>query len=249
MAQTINCFNASAKRVNLLQKHSSLHPDCDSGKLIKLCTTQFVERHSSISRFWKNLPAVVSALHEMTTWTERDASIKAHTLLCYLEKSETLIGLACLNSIASIMKPLSEALQMRGGDLVRALHLVNNTAEVLMKMRGGSNDDESDVGREGSFSSIFRDVSSVADRLGVVLQKPRIPAGRCSQRAAAAADGTVEDYYRVNVFNAAIDAVLADFNSRFTSHFRLSVGLNSLLPSIIHNKTWEDVKDAYHKYE
>jgi hypothetical protein len=53
----------------------------------------------------------------------------------------------------------------------------------------------------------------------------------------------------VNVFNAATDAVLADFNSRFSSHFRSSADLNSLLPSLIQHNTWDDVKDAYHKCE
>lgn len=115
-------------------------------------------------------------------------------------------------------------------------------------MRNGIHDNAADFGRDGSFSSIFEDVSAVADKIGVILQKPRIPVGWSAQRAAAAADSTVEDYYRVNVFYAAIDAVLADFKLRFSSHFRLSAGLNSLLPSIVGFKMWDAIKDAYQKY-
>lgn len=85
IAQIINCFNASAKRVNLLQRHSSLDPEYDSGKLTELCTTRFVERHSYIPRFWKLISAVVSALHDDLVRKRRQHR-RTHTLLSCPEK-------------------------------------------------------------------------------------------------------------------------------------------------------------------
>ena len=212
MAQVINSFNSSAKRVNLLKKHAK-QTGCAAGKLIGLCTTRFIERHASVARFWDVLPAIVCALHEQQSWADRDASTKAHTLLCCLEKSDTLVSLACLNAIASIMKPLAQALQKKGGDLVRALHLVDDTTNVLQKMRSGDETVEAHC-----FSSIFSEVSTMAQRIGVTLQKPRTPGGKSVHRAAAGAEEGIEDYYRINVFNAAIDAVLVDFRARFSQH-------------------------------
>jgi len=72
-------------------------------------------------------------------------------------------------------------------------------------------------------------------------------ANQFTEQQLSAEEG-VEDYYRINVFNAAIDAVLMDFRARFSQHARLSAGLNCLLPNLIHEKTWADVKDAFAKY-
>ena len=243
MAKVISSFSASAKRGSLLKKHAEQQPDCDAYKLIGLCTTRFVERHASVARFWTALPSIMSALEEQKLWTDRDASTKAHALLSCLERSDTLVGMACLKAIASVMKPLAQALQRKGGDLVRALHLVDDTAGILQKMRSGDGSLTT-----LSFSSIFNETTSMAQRIGVTLQKPRVPAGKSVHRSAAAADGSVEDYYRINVFNAGIDAVLTDFTARYGTHVRLSAGLNCLLPNLVCQKSWDDVKDAYEKY-
>lgn len=113
----------------MLKKHADHQAGCDSGKLIGLCVTRFVERHASVVCFWNALPALVTALHQQQLWADREARNKAPTLLSCLEKSDTLVGLGCLNVIASVLKPLSQALQKTGGDLVRALHLIDDTAE------------------------------------------------------------------------------------------------------------------------
>ena len=185
----------------------------------------------------------MSALEEQQLWTDRDASTKAHALLSCLERSDTLVGLACLNAIASVMKPLARALQRKDGDLVRALHLVDDTAGILHKMRSGDGSLTT-----LSFFGIFNETTSMAQRIGVTLQKPRVPAGKSVHRSAAAADGSVEDYYRINVFNAGIGAVLTDFTARYGMHVRLSAGLNCPLPNLMCQKSWDDVKIAYKKY-
>lgn len=105
-----------------------------------------------------------------------------------------------------------------------------------------------DTQTEQSFPGIFMETSPMADRIGVTLQKPRVPVGKSVHRASAAAEGTIEDYYRINVFNAGIEAVQMDFKARFGQHVRLSAGLNCLLPNLVHEKTWADVRNAYEKY-
>jgi len=142
-----------------------------------------------------------------------------------------------------IFYSMSQSLQKKGGDLVRALHLVDDTTSVLQKMRNAD-----DSAPAGSFPQIFAETSVMAQCTGVTLQKPRIPLGKSVHRTAAAAEDSVEDYYRVNVFNTGIDAVLTDFKARFGQHFRLSAGLNGLLPNLVKEKTWADVKDASEKY-
>lgn len=237
MSVVINHFNCSAKRVALLKRHGDEN-ECDNSNLVTLCTTRFVERHTAVSRFWQCLPTIVSALHEMEIWTDREASAKASSLLASLERTETLVSLACLQAVSSVMKPLSIALQTKGGDISQALKLLNATKSELQSMR---NNDEM------SFSEIFRDVKDIAEKIGVEVKKPRLPP-RCCYRNTGASSQDAESYYRINVYIPALDAVLTDFSERFGKHTELSAGLSSIIPSIVTHKSWDDVQPAYAKY-
>ena len=148
MSVVINHFNCSAKRVALLQRHGKENSNCNAN-LVTLCTTRFVERHMAVSRFWKCLPIIVSALQEMESWTDREASTKASSLLASLERTETLVSLACLEAISSIMKPLSIALQAKSGDVYHPLKLLYATKSELLLMGKKKK-------CKTSFSDIFR---------------------------------------------------------------------------------------------
>lgn len=236
MAVVINHFNSSAKRVSLLKKHADDN-ECDNINLLTLCTTRFVERHTAVSRFWKCLPTIVSALHEMVKWTDREASSKSSSLLASLERTETLVSLACLQGVSSVMRPLSVALQTKGGDITQALKLLNATKSELQSMR--ENDE--------TFTEIFSDVEATAEKLGVEVKKPRLPS-RCIYRNTGASSEDTESYYRINVYIPALDAVLRDFSERFGKHTELSAGLSSIIPSFVSDKSWDDVQPAYAKY-
>lgn len=238
MSSTINHFNSSAKRARLLKKHAS-KIGLDSGKLLRLCTTRFVERHRSAIRFWTLLPAIIPALSEMQKWGDAESSSKSFSLQVCLLKSEVLVGLICLRDIAAIMQPLTVQLQKRGGDLSRALRLIDNTKAILEEKRASC---------DASFSTIFKEVEEMARRLGVTIEKPRL-VGKSRYRDNAAANQDPESYYRITVYIPVIDAVLSDFNARFSKHFELATGLNSLLPCLIETKCWNDVKPSFLKYE
>ena len=65
--------------------------------------------------------------------------------------------------------------KLLGGKLVRALQLVDETASILQKMRSGD-------GSSLSFSDIFQETTSKAERIGVTVQKSRVPAGKSVHR-------------------------------------------------------------------
>jgi hypothetical protein len=110
MAEVINNFTSSATRASLLRKHAGNDPDGKTGK--------FVERHTSVLRFWNSILVIAAALEEQQTWSDREARTKANAVLSCLQKTEMLVGLACLKSVYSVTKPLSQALQLKAGDLV-----------------------------------------------------------------------------------------------------------------------------------
>lgn len=100
-----------------------------------------------------------------------------------------------------------------------------------------------------SFASIFEDISTMMQRIGGCVQKPRIHVGKSAHRASAAADEDVESYYRINVFSAAVDDVLTDIRDRFGEHVKLSACLCCLVPNLVMNKEWTDFELAHKKYK
>ena len=58
-----------------------------------------------------------------------------------------------------------------------------------------------------------------------------------------------ESHYRMVAFIPAIDAILLDFSLRYSSHFAHAAKLSSLIPTIVHCKNWDDLKEGYEKYK
>ena len=229
----------SAKREELLRHIQATElSDGHRQKLIKLCQTRFVERHVAVERYWDQLPAVQTALEVMAQWEDRRTSSNAAMLLKALDDAGLIIGLAVAMKLAGILRPLSLALQERGGDLTEAMELVDDVKTVL-------NDARAD---ESNFASLMTEVVEMAEKLGVQLKKPRMPA-LSRHRSNVGRDLGVEDYYRINVFNQAIDNITTDMNSRFTAHQKLSAGLQKLIPPAVTSVGWEEVQQVYNKYK
>ena len=119
MESIINHLNVTPKRSNLFKAIAKKHKLSD--KLIKLCTTRFVERHQSVLRFCEIILVVWKTLSAMENWDDREASTKSFNLRVCLEKTETIVGLLCLKEISGLMRPLSVMLQQRGCDISRSL--------------------------------------------------------------------------------------------------------------------------------
>lgn len=239
MANVINHFNYSVKRCELLKKHVDRINPSQSSRLITLCSTRFVERHASVARFWACLPAILNALEDMEEWDDREASSKANSLRCCLERSETIVGLACLQYMSALLLPVSRALQSESNDLIRALDIVKGTKKALLESRTES---------QTSFGKIYESVLSLAGKIGVDIDQPRIPS-RSKYRASALSEANdIPSYYRLNVFIPLLDAVLVDFTDRFSSHFEKTAALSALIPNLIAARSWEDFKPAFEKY-
>jgi hypothetical protein len=236
---TISHFSSSAKRTRLLKKHL-IADKAKTETLVSLCTTRFVERHEAISRFWDSLPSIVSALQEMEGWHDREASSRAYALRSCIEKSDTLVGLVCLNSFSSIMKPLAESLQQKDGDLVRALSLISSVKAMLEDMRSHA---------ETKFRLLYEDLLKMAEKIDATIKvtQPRI-ASRSTYRAGVPKMDP-ESHYRMAAFIPALDAMLLDFTERFSCHFTNAAKLSALIPAVVNGKRWEDVQPGYEKYK
>ncbi len=66
----------------------------------------------------------------MEHWDDREASSNTLDLRLCLERSETIIGLACLRTISALLLPVTRALQSESGDLMKALRNEKTFVEI-----------------------------------------------------------------------------------------------------------------------
>ena len=247
----------SAKRtvvLNQAQKKTGLQQQ----RLIKLCQTRFVERHTSVQRFCDQFLAIVDALHMMTAWSEPKTSSKASTLPTAMSTSEFLVGIVIAKMLAGMLRPVSLKLQEEGGDLMQTLELTRATIETLTELRNN----------EEAFDKLMTEAQTMADELGVPVTKPRITArSTCRANAGADEDITVNRHYRINVMLPAVDAILRDMESRFGSDRRLgdvadsairvphgsqhsrAFALSYILPRRVASATWEDARPGWELFQ
>ena len=239
METAVSFLTDGAKREELL--HTAQHESIVEGerrKLLKLCQTRFVERHVAVERFWEQLPAVCLALELMTEWRDRRTSSQAANLLNAVTQGAFLVGLVIAQRLSGVLRPLAAALQERGMDLMRCLELVDAVVKVLEDMR---------VNSDREFATLMSEAVSMAAKINADISKPRLPT-RSVHRGTAGKDLSVEDYFRVNVFLPAIDAVLTNTRDRFGAHQRKAFLLSQLLPKNVVHVTWEQLEPAFVQY-
>jgi hypothetical protein len=181
----------------------------------------------------------MESLSEMTQWQSSDARKTALTLMHSISQSETIVGLVVLENISSIMLPTTRNLQAPSLDLIEAMSMVNDMINELTKLRSAE-----------QFTTVFQDAKAAAELVGVELKKPRIPK-RSVFRAAASggSSDSVEDYYRINVFYPALDAILLELRMRFGPKQQVAVNFSRAIPAFIKYEDPEGdrqkIKSAY----
>ena len=123
-------------------------------------------------------------------------------------------------------------------NLVRCLDLVDAVIKVLEDKRADS---------DREFATLMSETTSVAAKINAEIVEPRLPS-RSTHRSTAGQDLTVEDYFRINVFLPAIDAVLTNTRDRFGVHQRKAFLLSQLLPRNVVGATWEQLEPAFTQY-
>ena len=134
---TVACFRSSAKRSGLLKDCIEKSDDTRVSKsqLTHMCTTRFIERHTSVVCFRNLLRFVLEALTQMTTWQSTEASKKANILINSLSQSATIVGLVVLENTSSIMLPTTRLLQTPDLDLVEAMSGIDDMLASLDSLR------------------------------------------------------------------------------------------------------------------
>ena len=236
--ETVSFFNYSAKRVLCLDKVVKLRaPKSKRTRLVTLCSTRFVERHTAVLVFRELLSFIVEALQGMSAWessvTRKNASQLLHSLLT----PQFIVALLILESVTGLMQPVSQHLQKVGNDLIAALQNVDNLVAVLSQWWNRAT---------AKFAELFQLAEELCQKLDVNLTAPRV-VGKSQYRSNAGANSsqTAEEFYRVNVFIPLLETISNDILSRFSAYQRQSFSLAGLVPSRL--TVLNDVKSAVEK--
>ena len=227
-------FTDSNKRLADLQKAIKENcPESNRTRLLKHCSTRWVEKQTAIQVFKDLYPAVVASLQRISGW--RDNGSGSGRALIFLRSfdSDFHVSLQILNVVLAVTKPLSSKLQGVSQDLAQAVNGIQECVDVLESFR---NDD--------TFDKAFQ---RAAETLGEELVMPR-RAGRQTQRNNVPADTPLQ-YYKRAIFLPYIDTVVGQLKARFQGHSAVACKLIGLLPAFCVTQTFASIEESVDLYQ
>jgi len=205
--ETVKFFNMSAKRNFVLKKEFGKEKH-----LMSLCETRWTERHDSILIFKNSLQYIIKSLNLITEWQDNDSSVKAYSLLNSLTTCEFIISLFTLSDLLYLTAPASKLLQGIQNDLNFAEDCFKDIINVMVHRRSNS-----DI----HFKTIFEESKKLMEKLDVELKLPRITKHQIHRPNILSV--SIEEYFRISVYNVLYDHVLDDLKDRFLSKKNLTV--------------------------
>ena len=208
LKKTYNFFNSAKRKKILCEIQDKLG---NSGKLINMCVTRWVEKNKSVNSFVKNLKPIVDSLQYMI---ENDFSpqIKqaAHEILNSIQNSKFICCLFSSQFILNQINGLSVYLQSPKVDIGKAYKLTKSTCGEFQNFRKNVH----------FFDNIYEDCKKTCSEIGIFMTLSR-----------NVQDFDKKKYYRENVFNPMIDELISDMSSRITSNEKRLTELHQIIIS------------------
>lgn len=208
------------KRLNILKKAiSELENESRKEKLKSVCPTRWAERHEAVSTYLELQPAVINALEELKSCNDNNTSTTASQILAAIYTIDFQMSCNIMQSVHSIVLPLSRILQAKNQDLVEAIELTDNALNEfkVMRQEAGSH-----------FHDIFERVKNICAQYEVEIKIPRLASrqkNRCNINV-----NNAEDYFRIAFYIPFIDAYVTHLHSRFAKHRSIFEGFGILFP-------------------
>ena len=253
VTELVSFFSHSAKRTRILEnvvaemQANNTMASTRVKRLQHLCQTRWVERHASLLALKELFPAVVECLTDMQTESNAATSCSATSLLHSLTNSVTLVALAVVEHMASLLLPLTTALQSKSIDLVTCCREVDAVLSVLKDYRMS----------DSAFHRFFVSAQSLASCVGYELQVPRLTSRQkhtantvCDEPDdnAAPASRRTETYFRVSIFNPFIDFLITELTDRFTRHRNNAFLLQAFVPYFCCNYDVTDLGPVFEMF-
>ncbi|XP_008190126.1 zinc finger MYM-type protein 1-like [Acyrthosiphon pisum] len=162
--EVINFIRDSPKILEIFKSENKKHcPNLNSGILIKLCATRWVEHHEAFIRFNQMLPAIISFLEYMIESFDGQTLTKVNGLYNSILRFDFLLTLQIIINTMNITLPLSRKLQTPTFDISEAQTLIQSALTVLKNQRN-----------ENDFKDIFKKSEDLANRFNIEVKISRI---------------------------------------------------------------------------
>ena len=219
-------FSLSPKRQRKFEHVvESAQAESKRRKLVDLCKTRWVERHSAFETFAELFPVVYDCLGQMvqenTDW-DSETLTKAGGFLHAFQSGDFLVAFVVTRKCLQVLHPLTLKLQQKAKDVVAAYGEISAVKTTVKGFRD-------DV--IATFSSWFQEASRMAATADSDLRRPR-GAERQTCRSNPPAE-TTEDYFRRSIGIPFLDHLIAQLDSRFTTGSEIAVDGLGLVPSCI----------------
>ena len=242
IAKISSFFRGSAKRVEFLKTVIAAENDSRiTTKLVRMCETRFIERHTSVEVLRNLLVYVIKALHGMQSWNNSDTAGDAYTLENTICSQRFISSLVMLEHITCKLKPATVKLQSKQVDVVESMVVVNEIKDQLVAMKG-------DV----YWGRVFDEVEELADLLNVQLAIPRAASRHTLPEHAAASKSEQVSIYLKGVWSACVTNVIDDLSAKFGKSKDHLQYLQALVPAYIDENviTCEKIsQELFKKYD
>jgi len=217
ISQIRDFFIYPKRKSVLIQKIENSSETSSKKTLKRSCETRWIERYHAVHDFLELFEYVEEALEDISEWNDNDTSEKARRLRFCMLNSEFIVCLFVLNKVFALGLILSKVLQQTSIDLKEAMSLAQNTRQELQEIR---------LNAEKEFGDIFERVKSLAEKIDIEINMPRI-SKRQTNRCNIQTDDP-EIFYRVSVFIPYIDKFINELEERFTNHQSTLTNFHSL---------------------
>jgi hypothetical protein len=243
MIDTLNAvflfFNLSPKRQRFLERIlDQMAPDLKKKKLVGLCKTRWVERHTCYDVFYDMYESLCECLEAILhppnypqiyedSWTgswDQETRTKAQGLLKSLESSQTIVSFIIAKNILENVRPMASKLQKRDLDIYQAYSMIDQTTDRINCMRQCI---------EEEFGVWFEDATRLATLLGTSISAPRTSKSGLQIHRANAPGTSPKEYYLRNLAIPFCDYLSTEFGSRFNPDSRKGIQILQLLPGLI----------------
>ncbi|XP_021358427.1 52 kDa repressor of the inhibitor of the protein kinase-like [Mizuhopecten yessoensis] len=235
MIDTLNAvflfFDLSPKRQRFLERIlDNMAPTTRKNKLVGLCKTRWVERHTCFDTFYDMYGYLCECLEAildpygypdiyMDTWTgswDQETRTKAQGLLASMCSSQTIIAFLVTKNALENVRPIASKLQKRDLDIYQAYGMIDQTKARIVTLR-------KDI--EEEFSVWFEDATRLATLVGIPISAPRAPKSARQLHRLNAPSTTPKDLPNPPTLRAEIKEWQRFWNTKMPMESALSLNL------------------------
>jgi len=252
--ETFLFFHLSSKRQRFLDTVIPVHaPETRRTKILGLCKTRWVERHTALESFeelYECLAVTFEAiLHpqnhpeipQVDTWNwDTETTTKTRGLLASMMNFQNIVSFLVLMNCLHPLSGLASKLQKRDQDILNAYNNIDDVAADIQGIRDKV-EKEYDVWYEAS--------KTLAEVVRSIESAPRVVCGRQTLRSNVPAVSP-KQYYLRSIEIPLIDALREQLETRFSRDDTLPTSaLLQLVPRILCTKSTDGLVDKLLFYE